>query len=321
MAHLTHQILSQYSQDGLPCSELDTKDYEARVDWSRIPRPQADGYDTELALMFARAQGCARAHLGGSRQFLDGKVGLVSSAADWSADCVPAPIRHPSVHRASALLSSVWPALYRQAQSLVESVTIYLGTNVSRHSVAATKSSHSIDGFGTITAAINHPVGFAESIAHELAHIKLIYLGVGLESAQRLFRNTREQVFQSPARHDCYRPMTAVIHAQYAVLHVSALDIAAIRAGADGALSRRIAGQSLARHLPWLSFGMGVISGNAVLTGAGARFMAGLCEWCETTLSQGYEILDRFGIPAAQLLHPLPDPGSATDQRHRILRA
>ncbi|MFX9012133.1 hypothetical protein ABTN18_20760, partial [Acinetobacter baumannii] len=53
------------------------------------------------------------------------------------------------------------------------------------------------------------------------------------ETAQRLIANPPSQRFASPIRKDRARPMTAVFHAQYSFIHVTALDLHMLEHAAD----------------------------------------------------------------------------------------
>ena len=278
---------------------------ESSIDWRKIAEPQVDQYDTLIALEFAKRSGYQREDIGNDPSFFDGKVALRGDQSTLHfPDCIPAEPNHPNVTNGSDLLR-LWQPVFRQFQLLIESVAIVYYTPQPADLVVGSICGSGNKGFGTIAATINHHVGFAEALVHEMAHHKLRALGVLFEEAERIILNLSEQKFPSPIRYDCLRPMTAVLHAQYSYTYVAALDIKIINADINYDRDYSIAEGSLATILPKLHFGLQVIQENAVIDNAGTNFLEGLISWSQQIFDDGYRILDKFQIKPQTFLHPL----------------
>jgi HEXXH motif-containing protein len=147
-------------------------------------------------------------------------------------------------------------------------------------------ASHSCEQrFGTLWATVNSAAGLAQSMVHEMAHHKLRVLGVAAGSADIVVANGSEDMFPSPVV-DFPRPMSAILHAHYALLHVMALDIALLksvrRTAVVAALSR-----SYVRHAALLNQSATTIRTHMVVDAFGASFMPTLWAWMERVLEDG----------------------------------
>ena len=205
------------------------------VDWRSMAAPQEDGYDTEITLQLAehgasplRPEPYRRRSVDGAATFCDGTVAvrLAPELGLMTAKLLPAAVDHPNLAVGAAFLAR-WPAAYVQFGRLMDTVYPYTDPEQAKQGEwALGSSSHSYEeDFGSIHATVDDPLGFAQALIHEMAHQKLRALGVSLESAHRLVTNDPGQLFDSPIRKDCARPMTAVFHAQYSFIHVTALDL------------------------------------------------------------------------------------------------
>jgi hypothetical protein len=278
---------------------------QSKIDWRRVAEPQVDQYDTLIALEFAKQSGYIREEVGDAPTFFDGQVAIRDDQATlFFPDCVPADPNHPNIIKVCDLLR-LWQPVFNQFQSLIESVAIVFYTPHSTDLVVGSICGSGNKGFGTIASTINHHVGFAEALVHEMAHHKLRALGIQFEEAERIIKNPPDQKFQSPIRHDCLRPMSAVLHAQYSYTYVSALDIKIVNASIDSERDYSIAEGSLAVNLPKLEFGLQVIRNNIILDTAGVEFLEGLVKWSEHIFNDGYKIIDKFQIKPQGFIHPL----------------
>jgi hypothetical protein len=278
---------------------------ESSIDWRRIAEPQGDQYDTLIALEFAKQSGYIREGIGNDPTFFDGEVAIREDPSTLHfPDCVLADFNHPNVNKGADLLR-LWQPVFRQFQLLIESVAIVYYTPHPTDLVVGSICGSGNKGFGTIGATINHHVGFAEALVHEMAHHKLRALGVKFEEVERIILNSPDQKFHSPIRYDCLRPMAAVLHAQYSYTYVSALDIKIINAGIDYSRDYSIAEGSLAHNLPKLEFGLRVIQDNAILDTAGNNFIEGLIDWSKQIFRDAYVILEKFQINPKEFSHPL----------------
>jgi len=278
---------------------------ESTIDWRRIAEPQADQYDSLIALEFAKRADYTREDINDSPTFFDGQVAIREDPSTlYFPDCVPIEPNHPNVTKGCDLLR-LWQPVFKQFQLLIESVAIVYYTPHPTDLVVGSICGSGNKGFGTIATTINHHVGFAEALVHEMAHHKLRALGVQFEEAERIILNSPDQKFRSPIRYDCLRPMAAVLHAQYSYTYVSALDIKIINAAIDCDRDYSIAEGSLATNLPKLDFGLQVIQENAILDNAGTNFLEGLINWSKQIFDDGYRILNEFQIKPQPFLHPL----------------
>jgi hypothetical protein len=278
---------------------------ESEIDWRRIAQPQLDQYDTLIALEFAKQSGYIRECIGNDPPFFDGLVAIREDPSTMHfPDCIPADPRHPNVKKGSDLLR-LWEPVFRQFQLLIESVALVYYTPHPTDFVVGSICGSGNKGFGTVAATINHHVGFAEALVHEMAHHKLRALGVQFDESERIILNSPDQKFHSPIRYDCLRPMSAVLHAQYSYTYVSALDIKIISAAIDKERDYIIAKDSLASNLPKLEFGLQVIQDNATLDSAGTNFIEGLIDWSNQLFREAYLIFEHFQIDPAEFNHPL----------------
>jgi HEXXH motif-containing protein len=159
-------------------------------------------------------------------------------------------------------------------------------------------------GFGSVAASVDSPVGFAQAIVHEMAHHKLRGLGIEVNAARALIINDSSQLFQSPIRYDCLRPMAAVLHAQYSFTYVSMLNISVVASGiaVDGEDSEAAALYFLSRHIPKLEFGMSVIEKNIQVDSPGRAFLDGYVAWFRQVVELGSNKLRKAGVRLVQLL-------------------
>jgi hypothetical protein len=273
---------------------------DAGIAWRRLAEPQPDQYDTLIALDFLQRRGYARQEVGAGPSFFDRQVAIRNEppeAVSFPPACVPTRPDHPNIARACELVR-LWRPVFRQFHLLIDSVSVFTyrhDTSVSRHAGRP----------GAIAATVDNAVAFAECLVHEMAHHKLRALGVDIKSAERLIRNPPTQKFKSPIRMDCLRPISAVVHAEYSYTYVAALDLEIVRSRTACADDRADAAHALARHLPKLEFGLGVIRDHAEVDEPGAAFMEAWQAWLARVFAAGDKVLDAWGIRPRPFVHPL----------------
>jgi hypothetical protein len=197
------------------------------------------------------------------------------------------------------------PEVLTQLVSLIDTVSLFLDAQVPDDWVVGSICGQGAEGFGSIATTLNHHAGFAEALVHEMAHHKLRALGVGVEAAERLVTNPPGQLYPSPIRYDCLRPMTAVVHAQYSYTYISALDLKIVQGPTPPDRTRRIAQGSLAPILPKLEFGLKVIADNVTVDALGGDFFDGFLRWNRRVLEDGYAILEALGVRPQPFKHRL----------------
>lgn len=277
------------------------------VDWSRMAAPQDDGYDTDVTLRLAEhgstpsRRPYVRRPLDGSASFCGGIVAVRQAPEHglMTDRIVPARLDHPNLATGAAFLAR-WPAAYTQFARLVDTVYPYVDPEQARLGEAALgSSSHSYeDQFGSIHATVDNALGFAQAMIHEMAHQKLRALGVSIESADRLVANDPSERYESPIRKDQTRPMTAVLHAQFSFMHVTALDLRML-AAADGERERQFILMLLARNVPRMRAGYEEVARNIRTDEPGRLFVGAFMEWSQDVLRRGQSELNSHGYGAS----------------------
>lgn len=278
---------------------------ETAIDWLRITEPQANGYDTAVALRLAKAAGYVRPESILPPTLLDGAV---STNPDrnlmFPGECRHADPTHPNIQRADALLK-LWPEVFDQCCQLLDNITLFQHTDHPSDFVIGSICGPGTRGFGSIAVTVDNHIGFVEGIVHELAHHKLAALGVNFESADQLLLNDPESLYPSPIRYDCMRPMTAVLHAQYSYTYILQLDLKILDARLDSERDRQIVEHSIAVIAPKLEFGAEVLQQDAQLDKAGERFLEGLLEWSARIRHGCEQWLTELHIEKIPFQHPL----------------
>jgi HEXXH motif-containing protein len=273
------------------------------VDWPRMAAPQHDGYDTDITLRLAE-HGSTPSRLPYKRRPVDGDATMcdgmvaVRQAPErglMTDRIVPARLNHPNLAIGAAFLAR-WPAAYSQFARLVDTVYPYVDpVQASMGEAALGSSSHSYeDQFGSVHATVDNALGFAQAMIHEMAHQKLRALGVAVESADRLVANDPSERFDSPIRKDQTRPMTAVLHAQYSFIYVTALDLHML-AAADGERERQSILMLLARNVPRMQAGYQEVARHIRTDEPGRLFVDAFMDWSRDVLQRGQAELDANG--------------------------
>lgn len=191
------------------------------VDWWRVGVPQADGYDTRTVLACAAQlyHQEARCEKLGDRlssnpntaptsgpstsgpstsgpstaepaTFLDGAVRIHHELpySPLGDEFVPGPSAHATFQKAEAFLRR-WPLGFAQVKALVHTVApaVYRDLTEDQWGEITGSCSHCFDHeFGLLYATIHDPMGLAQALVHEMAHMKLFALGFGKESSGHL---------------------------------------------------------------------------------------------------------------------------------------
>jgi HEXXH motif-containing protein len=123
-----------------------------------------------------------------------------------------------------------------------------------------------------------------------MAHQKLRVLGVSFESATSIVGNDPRNLYVSPIIKDRLRPMTAVLHAQYSYVHVTALDIRILEAEHDPCRCEAI-GRRLGVNLARIKEGLETLRNHLDPGRHGEEFMRGMFAWTERTIGTGERLL------------------------------
>jgi hypothetical protein len=275
------------------------------IDWARMARPQADGYDTRVTLALAAEQGYCRPTTIAAPTFLGGAISLQADPELLFPDiCQPAQPNHVNVATAESLLR-LWPEGAAQCQQLLHRITLFQMNSSYGDMVIGSICGPGTEGFGSIAATVDHHVGFAEGIVHEMGHHKLRTLGVDFESAEHLLLNDPAQLLPSPIRYDCLRPISAVLHAQYSYTYILQLDLQILEGALDRERDRTIVRHSLAIIAPKLEFGRNVLQRHAQPDTEGEPFLEDLYSWTDAILDRCDRWLDEFQVAPEVFQHPI----------------
>jgi len=275
------------------------------VEWRRMAEPQEDGYDTDMTLLLAENGGSPlrplpyrRRPIDGSATFCEGKVAVREAAERgmMTDALLPARVDHPNLEAGAALLAR-WPAAYGPFIRVIDSVYPYTDPVQARlGELALGSSSHSYEeDFGSVHATVDNALGFAQAMVHEMAHQKLRALGVSIEAADRLILNDPSERFESPIRKDQARPMTAVFHAQYSFIYVTALDLHMLDNSKPGR-ERQYILMLLSRNVARMQQGYKEVARHVKTDEAGRAFVDAFMDWSSSVLQQGQAELDANGF-------------------------
>jgi HEXXH motif-containing protein len=190
-----------------------------------------------------------------------------------------APLDHTNIVRAVELVER-WPYGAAQAKRVISALhpAYEPGLPVDTVTDPVISSSHSYeDSFGTLWATVNSTLGLAEALVHETAHHKLRALGVRFESADTIVANVDGHLYPSPLLGGRPRPMPALVHGHYALLHMVVLELALLRSRDTGL--GPILVRLLARNLTLLAQSDALLRRHLVVDKLGVPFMQALSRW------------------------------------------
>ena len=280
------------------------------IDWRRVAEPQADGYDTQVVLDLAttspsllRPKPYKRRKANGAPTLFDGRVAVRNRTSGGlpAPKYVAASPTHPNLAAAERILGA-WPAMAGQFPQLIDTLEVWTDSSMPPEfwRKAPGSSSHSLEEeFGSIMVTVDSALGLAQAMVHEMAHQKLRALGVSLMQASRLVTNDPTKLYVSPIITNRRRPMTAVLHAQYSFIHVTALDVAVYDSPNMPEEEKRLCIFLLARNVPRMDAGYEEIAAHVETDADGAVFVDAFMAWSRGVLARGHAILDAngYGMP------------------------
>jgi HEXXH motif-containing protein len=263
-------------------------------DWARVAEPQPDGYDTGVALALAKRELNWQPLPAAAPHAFGGRVALRPwrSQAPLDPALVPGSLDDPILRRAEGCVKTAWPLLHRQFAALVAELApmnLRGGAGAGR---IGSYSGHAPAPPFAIYVTCFDTFGTAESLVHEMAHIKLRCLGLQVESATRLIVNRTAELYRSPLR-SYPRPMTAVFHAFYSWLHITELDLRWAETDPHRALLR------LARNCDWIEAMGREIAAHVRTDAAGECFLPPVFAWAGRLLTQGRALLRAADMAAS----------------------
>ncbi|MDE0553098.1 MAG: HEXXH motif-containing putative peptide modification protein, partial [Candidatus Poribacteria bacterium] len=205
----------------------------------------------------------------------------------------PVPQEVPNLEYAISLLAC-WPEVYRQFPKIIHTIFPFAIQLDSKH---GSSSAPDPGNFGAIYVSVFDPIGTAEALVHELAHQKLLALGVGFELANRIVSNSPQERYPSPVR-EKPRPMTALLHATYSWLHVVELDVRLLSVECEGETDPEVLNtfvhHYLNRNLQILLPAFDVVAKNIKCDRAGRDFFSGMRDWKSYLTDESQRILEKI---------------------------
>ncbi|WAS90438.1 aKG-HExxH-type peptide beta-hydroxylase [Nannocystis punicea] len=274
------------------------------IAWDRLAAPQDDGHDAAVIVRLAAARfpqldaARAEALAAAEVRVCDGRVAVrhVGERCPRAPDYEHGPLADPGLEQALRLLAR-WPAAARQLPQIVHTISPMRAAARPtarwpelRGSASTSQSSQ----FGVLWVTTHDPAATAQALVHEMAHNKLFALGLELESSARLIKNPLDRLYVSPIRTDRKRPMSAVFHAQYSFMHVTALDVAMLAGETDRDMRDYLAGL-LRRNVERMEAGRREIAEHVETDADGAVFVAAFLDWTAQVLEAGHRALAEHG--------------------------
>lgn len=272
------------------------------IDWSRMAEPSPDGYDTQAVLDLLRNEP-APWHPGPPYRSAPPRTPTVADGAVVvrvdGEPLLPAPRFAPVAGLPATLERAVghvsrWPAMAEQWPRIVHTIQPFTDTTwPADGSRRLGSSSHNQAArYGTIGLTVDCSLGTAQAIVHEAAHHKLRAMGVDNEAAVRIITNSPDDLYDSPVVVGIPRPMTAVLHAQYAFIHVVQLDLMMLETEEDAERRADIV-VLLGRNVPRMEAGAETIRRHATVDADGEVFMEAFMAWSDRVIAAGRRILDQ----------------------------
>jgi HEXXH motif-containing protein len=266
---------------------LVAREVRRSLTWKRLAEPQADQYDSDAVLTLVAGTTTPERPTRFVRTAPFGRlsIGAVFPAEQLPPGCgtsyIDAEPGHPCIEEAIDLVRR-WPAGVAQVRRLLE--RLHPALDLAHPAILPWdrihSSSHSVESrFGALWATVNSAPGLAQSIVHELAHEKLCAFGVSFERADAIIANDPAECYASPLV-AWPRPLTAVLHAHYALLHVTALECA-ILASERSRSTRRAIVRSVRRHVGLTAGSAVVIRKHVIVDAVGVPFLQSMWDWMD----------------------------------------
>jgi len=254
------------------------------TDWLKMAEPRDDALDTAAVLVLASAAGFVRTPVPAGAQLLLGVE--IRPALDFApkiTGLVIAAIDSAYVAEVEALVGC-WPAMDAQARALL--TALYPTVRASGARVRefggsyGTRDQDVAAHFGQVYATVDSAHGFAEGIVSSLANWKLYAMGVRTREWDRvLLGNAAADVAELPLRSGEMRPLGAVLHAVYAMLHILEWNLRVARSGLKA--YERACAHAIVANAGRIAKGWVALDAAARPTADGAAFLAACRAWSD----------------------------------------
>lgn len=194
------------------------------IDWYRVSKPQDDGYDSLILDQFLTTRfNCNKPTVTSALTLCDGRVAVLPDPGSHTSPAMLDPWNVPDlVSQLDRLIADVdhhlkaWPAGYHSLGMFLDEFYPKYWPEEGRPNIPrmpagmrGSSSGHEqrLDQFGILSrvnivyVTVNDPWGCSQGIYHEVAHLRLKALGMGIDEHDgRLISNPITDGFQSPVR-------------------------------------------------------------------------------------------------------------------------
>jgi len=156
--------------------------------------------------------------------FFGSRVGLSAlPLSNHEPEHGPGDIDDLALDTAAQLLRDIVPWRYDEFPNFVAVVHPVTHDAVPAGSLCSNSGNTTLDPPG-IFLTVTHPTATAEALVHEMAHHKLMRLGVTPDNGGQILKPLSEEIYSAAVRRP--RPIAAILHAAYSFLHMVELDLA-----------------------------------------------------------------------------------------------
>jgi hypothetical protein len=139
-----------------------------------------------------------------------------------------------------------------------------------------------------VFVSVNDLGGCAQGMYHEMAHLRLESLGIGIDKHDgTLLLNPPDELYNSSVRFDTKRPMSAVLHGLYAWLMFTENDYQNYTHGLFTLQDFRDYSE---RNIPKIQNGLDEVLAHARWTDDGGDFMVGIRDWANDLVARCSEV-------------------------------
>jgi len=276
------------------------------IQWNRIARPQIDLYDMQIILEEAQKKHISYFDVfvpeHGNEDYMalfDGTVKIqVAKEKSPYEELENGRVYHKGIHIGISLLGQ-WPELYQQFPHIVRYIHPLRIPSEKTYTLSSCSGSHEHE-FGLVYITEGHPFVVAEALVHEMAHLKLFALGLGITESKGFILNLPENLYESPVIRHMPRPMTAVFHAQYTFTHILHLDNILLE-GEHSERNLSILLNLLTYTLIRIERGLEILREHVVLDEKGKAFFEGYYNWADEVVARSNALLKLHKYPKPTL--------------------